>query len=70
MKTAKRYTIRNLSILFGTAEFKIAMSYLAAYLTAFAIVGLFYFSGLLGVGAISTDSFWGKLVTFALSLIN
>jgi hypothetical protein len=46
------------------------MSYLAAYLTAFAVIGLFYFSGLLGVGSISKDSFWGKLVTFALSLIN
>lgn len=70
MKTARRYSVRNFSNLFETAEVKIAMSYLAAYLTAFAVIGLFYFSGLLGVGSISKDSFWGKLVTFALSLIN
>ena len=69
MKATQRYIRKHFTIFFGTAEAKVAFSYLAAYLTAFAIVSIFYHIGLFGVGSILKESIGGILVTFVLSLI-
>ena len=70
MKSMKKYMFRYFSILIGSPEAKIAVSYLATYLTAFAIVGMFYLSGFFGVGSISKEIIGSKIFTFVLSLIN
>ncbi len=52
MKTTKKDIVRYFSIVFGLAEVKITIYCLAAYFTAFAIVGMFYLRGLFGVGSV------------------
>ena len=70
MKATKRYMLRHFSIFCGTAEAKIVVSYLAAYLTAFAVIGIFYLSGFFGVGFFSKEIIRSKIFTYVLSLIH
>ena len=69
MKTTKRYQSRRLPFQLGTPHAKIAFSYLAAYMTAFAVIGLLYFCGLFDVGFFSKEGLGLRIIASLLSVI-
>ena len=65
MRSTKKYMLRHFSIVFGVTEIRMVIYCLAAYFTAFAIVGTFYLSGFLW-DLISKESICGRVVAFVL----
>jgi len=51
-----------------TTRAKIVLSYGAAYLTAFAVIGLFYLTGIFDVGFLAGDSLALKVVHLVQSI--
>jgi len=61
----------NLSSTFTlTTEAKLAMTYIAAHLTAISTIGTFYLLGLFNVGFLSQESLAVKYVNYLISTIS